>query len=290
MTRWYRAYEGTVTDAKLAEVALIAGCSRSVVIATWHAILENAAVLNDGGRIDVPSRRIAAVLCEPFGVIETVFMGFEGVGLILDSQVVAWKKRQYESDNSTERSAKSRAAAKEREEAAKQQQCNDDATLQKNNETSPSVYVSVSDGRVASEKITDEFENWYSIYPRHKGRGAALKAYKAARKKVDAEILLAAARMAAKVYSKLDQNFVPYPASWLNGEQWSDEDLQPPKPMPENASSRVYVKYGTDAGDAWEAHYRAMGKVPPRDQHGGWWFDSEYPPEIVQRGTSSEAA
>lgn len=43
------------------------------------------------------------------------------------------------------------------------------------------------------------------------------------------------------------------------------------------AASKTYVKYGTDAGDAWEASYRLKGKVPPRDQAGGWWFPSEYP-------------
>ena len=37
MSRWYRAYEGTVTDAKLGEVALVAECSRAVVIAAWHS-------------------------------------------------------------------------------------------------------------------------------------------------------------------------------------------------------------------------------------------------------------
>lgn len=108
MSRWYRAYEGTVTDAKLAEVALVAGCSRSVAIAAWHAVLENGATLNDGGRIDIPSRRIAAILCEPFNLIESVFLGFETTGLILDSRIVAWTKRQYESDTSTERVRKHR--------------------------------------------------------------------------------------------------------------------------------------------------------------------------------------
>lgn len=126
MSRWYRAYEGTVTDAKLAEVALVAGCSRSVVIATWHAMLENAACVNDGGRIDIPSRRIAAVLCEPFDTIETVMLGFETVGLLLDSQITSWKKRQYESDSSTERSRKHRQSKR-----------NDRATLQQRDATPP---------------------------------------------------------------------------------------------------------------------------------------------------------
>lgn len=126
MSRWYRAYEGTVTDAKLAEVALVVGCSRSVVIATWHAVLENAACTNDGGRIDIPSRRIAAVLCEPFDTIEGVMEGFETVGLIAASTVTSWKRRQFESDSSTERSRKHREAKR-----------NGDATLQQQEATPP---------------------------------------------------------------------------------------------------------------------------------------------------------
>lgn len=126
MTRWYRAYEGTVTDAKLAEAALVVGCSRSVVIATWHSILENAASLNDGGRIDIPSRRIAAILCEPFDTIETLMAALETVGLVHGSTVVSWKKRQFESDNSTERSRRHRAASR-----------NADATLQQQHATPP---------------------------------------------------------------------------------------------------------------------------------------------------------
>lgn len=109
MSRWYRAYEGTVTDAKLAEAAMVAGCSRSVAIASWHAVLENAATLNDGGRIDIPARRIAAILCEPLAIIEMVIVAFETVGIIVGSEVVSWKRRQYESDNSTERVRKHRA-------------------------------------------------------------------------------------------------------------------------------------------------------------------------------------
>jgi hypothetical protein len=43
-------------------------------------------------------------------------------------------------------------------------------------------------------------------------------------------------------------------------------------------STQVYVQYGTDAGDAWERHYRTvLKKPPPRDSKGGWRFPSEYP-------------
>lgn len=55
--------------------------------------------------------------------------------------------------------------------------------------------------------------------------------------------------------------------------------------MAERASTTVYVKYGTDAGDAWERYYKTVrNKIAPRDQKGGWYFPSEFPP------TQSEAA
>jgi hypothetical protein len=71
-------------------------------------VLENAATVNDGGRIDIPTRRIAAALCEPFADIETLFAQFEAIGLVADSHVGAWKRRQYESDTSTARVRKHR--------------------------------------------------------------------------------------------------------------------------------------------------------------------------------------
>jgi hypothetical protein len=109
MSRWYRAYAGTIKDDKLAEAAVVAGCSRSVVIATWHAILESAAETASGGRFDTTPRRVAASLGEHASVIEAVFVAMQEIGLLSGSEIPAWKRRQYESDTSTERSRKYRA-------------------------------------------------------------------------------------------------------------------------------------------------------------------------------------
>ena len=49
--------------------------------------------------------------------------------------------------------------------------------------------------------------------------------------------------------------------------------------MQERASSTVYVKYGTDAGDAWELFYKTeKHKIAPRDSKGGWYFPTQFPP------------
>ncbi len=44
-------------------------------------------------------------------------------------------------------------------------------------------------------------------------------------------------------------------------------------------TTKVWVAYGTPAGDAWEAWYKAQGKIASRDGRNGWWQPSEWPPE-----------
>lgn len=126
MSRWYRAYEGTVTDAKLGEAALIAGCSRSVSIAAWHCLLESAASRNNCGSFDATPRRVAVILCEPPATIEALFAAFVELGMIADSAVTSWTRRQFESDSSTERARKHRATRR-----------NGDATLLQRDATPP---------------------------------------------------------------------------------------------------------------------------------------------------------
>lgn len=106
MSRWYRAYEGTVTDAKLAEAAAVADVSRAVSIAAWHALLENCATINNCGSYEMTPRRVAVILFEPPESIERLFAAYAEIGLINNGTVLSWRKRQHESDSSAERTRK----------------------------------------------------------------------------------------------------------------------------------------------------------------------------------------
>lgn len=144
--------------------------------------------------------------------------------------------------------------------------------------------------RADREKETDEFEEWYQAYPLHKGRGAALRAYRKARTEAEREVLLTAAKAFARKSAGKEQQFIAHPATWLNQDRWLDEDLQPPKPQEPTSNGGVYVHYGTDQGDAWERDYRLRGKIPPRDSRGGWYHPSEYPEQNVSLKQSDQAA
>jgi hypothetical protein len=153
MSRWYRAYEGTVTDAKLHEAAVVAGVSRSVSIASWHALLESAAGRNNCGSFDVTARRIAVILCEQVKDIEAVFAAFEELGLIEQGAVARWKDRQFQSDDSAPRVRKHRE--KKRRETAGNANGNADVTACNGDVTPPETetetYLSSSNEDVSAE-------------------------------------------------------------------------------------------------------------------------------------------
>lgn len=81
-------------------------------------------------------------------------------------------------------------------------------------------------GAPADAAPPDRFADFWTAYPRRVGRGAAIKAWKTAAKKTDADAIISAAvSFAASVRSK-DPEFIPHPSSWLNGERWADERPQ----------------------------------------------------------------
>lgn len=124
----------------------------------------------------------------------------------------------------------------------------------------PDVQAS-SNGHLAVER---DFENWYAEYPRHEGRGAAVRAYRAARKKTDAVTLLAGAQRMRRQFPKgSDLKYCAMPATWLNGERWADESTEPSEvprdkqrsftapPPPDDMPTRLFGVWNLAHVTAW---------------------------------------
>lgn len=131
----------------------------------------------------------------------------------------------------------------------------------------------------APKRATDaeEFERWYAGYPRKIGRGQALKAFKAARKKADLAALMAGRdRYAAEVAGK-DQGFIAHPATWLNGERWldapgSNAPATEPRPPPRaNGNGGAHSGGGlADSAElAAQSRRRRAEKIKEGDRCGG---------------------
>lgn len=80
-----------------------------------------------------------------------------------------------------------------------------------------------------TDQGAEEFEGWWTLYPRKIGKGAARTAYARARRKASAEELEAAARRFAALVTaeRRDLRYVPHPTTWLNQERWADVPAGP---------------------------------------------------------------
>ena len=72
-------------------------------------------------------------------------------------------------------------------------------------------------------QIAERFERFYAAYPKKRSRGVAEKAFAKLKPSEEllAEMLDALAKRAASG-TWIDEQFVPYPASWLNAKGWTD--------------------------------------------------------------------
>lgn len=72
----------------------------------------------------------------------------------------------------------------------------------------------------------DEFDRWYSKYPRKEAKEAGRKAFVKARKSVSLEALMDGLERYVDSVRGVERRFIALPASWLNAGRWEDETQQ----------------------------------------------------------------
>lgn len=74
-----------------------------------------------------------------------------------------------------------------------------------------------------SPATQDEFDQWYSGYPRKEAKEAARRAFVKARKKASLDELTSGLSRYIEATKTKDREFIALPASWLNAGRWEDE-------------------------------------------------------------------
>lgn len=143
----------------------------------------------------------------------------------------AWRDRKQKSRKG------SRVESRSDTQRDSQGESREDSRVESNGESQRPVPVPVpvpkdEDSLRSSSSATeaaDLFEDFWSAYPRKDGKAAARKAWPKAVKRLEAPRLVAAARYWAGLWAKagVERQFIPHPATWLNGDRWND---QPPAP------------------------------------------------------------
>ncbi len=88
------------------------------------------------------------------------------------------------------------------------------------------IVIESASGKPKPLAISAQAEAIYQAYPRHTGRGDAIKKISAALKTVSYEHLLervTAFAAAVSEWPEADRQYIPYPATWINRRQWEDD-------------------------------------------------------------------
>lgn len=81
--------------------------------------------------------------------------------------------------------------------------------------------------RGGSPPRAEDFERFWSVYPRKKGRVTAQKAWTKVKPEEVKRIITRVEINNHGEWKGKDPQYIPYPASWLNGRRWEDQIEQP---------------------------------------------------------------
>lgn len=122
-----------------------------------------------------------------------------------------------------------------------------------------------------SPQLQSEFDRFWDVCPRKVGKGAALKAYAAARQLESEPTLLEAMQSYARSRDGEDPQYTCHPATWLNQGRWDDEI--PPNPALRGGDvGPSVIRPGKRASsdpveDAYQAEMAEIAERERRERH-----------------------
>lgn len=241
---WLRLWHDMPNDPKWRTIARISNQPIALVKAVYLHLLVDASRNVTRGHVDVTTEDLASALDVSESDISDILNAMQG--RVLDGQKVSgWDKRQpkREDAGSSETGAKS-STQRKREQRERDR---DTGNVTGGHDMSRNVTTDTDKEEDKTPPKSPKgdwigFADFYSAYPKHESRQTALKAWN---KLQPDELLRRKIFTAVARWSKSEQwtkdrgQFIPLPATWLNGRRWEDEP--PADSAPDTAQRRVVV-------------------------------------------------
>ena len=219
--RWFRMYSEILDDSKLTEEFMPVDTFKTLIF-----LMAYASELNFCGIIpkeNNPAWRIRITQKK----LENHLLILENLGIItLKNGTISfknWCKRQFESDNSTDRVKRFRNGQRNVSETP--DETPPETETESETDTDTEKFKNI--GRSLS--IPERFEEFWKQYPRKEKKKNAAEAWSRL-KLTDEDFSLVMASLSRQKMS--DQwtrdggKFIPHPTTWLNGRRWEDEGIQ----------------------------------------------------------------
>lgn len=170
----------------------------------------------------IPNERwpsVADTLSEFFHVTETHWVQFR-----VEADLEAVNSKVVTASNAGKASARAKALKKQQELNDRSTNVND--PLQRNGNHKDTDTDTDKNKNNTPPMVDDLFPKFWKMYPNKKGKAAAEKAWKKLKVTADLFGQIAeglAAQVVCEAWVKDGGQFIPHPATWLNGKRWEDE-------------------------------------------------------------------
>lgn len=170
----------------------------------------------------IPNERwpsVADTLSEFFHVTETHWVQFR-----VEADLEAVNSKVVTASNAGKASARAKALKKQQE--LNDRSTNVDDPLQRNGNHKDTDTDTDKNTNNTPPMVDDLFPKFWKMYPNKKGKAAAEKAWKKLKVTADLFGQIAeglAAQVVCEAWVKDGGQFIPHPATWLNGKRWEDE-------------------------------------------------------------------
>lgn len=172
----------------------------------------------------IPNERwpsVADTLSEFFHVTETHWVQFR-----VEADLEAVNSKVVTASNAGKASARAKALKKQQELNDRSTSVDDPLQRNGNHKDTDTDTDTDKNKNNTPPMVDDLFPKFWKMYPNKKGKAAAEKAWKKLKVTADLFGQIAeglAAQVVCEAWVKDAGQFIPHPATWLNGKRWEDE-------------------------------------------------------------------
>ena len=231
---WLRLWHDMPNDPKWRTIARVSGQPVSLVVSTYLHLMVDASRNVTRGHVDVTAEDIASALDVTEEQIEKIFSAMQG-RVMEGNKLTGWEKRQPKREDSGDGESGAKSAAerkreqRERERLAQieleKQQCHEasrNVTTDTDKDTEKELKPLLSE----SVDSNDDFEQFWTAYPKKQAKQDASKAFRSAKLKpeqLQTVLQDITSRKSSAEWLKDGGKFIPLPATYLRGQRWLDE-------------------------------------------------------------------
>lgn len=216
---WFRVYSDFLTDSKMIQLAFEDQRHFFGILA-----LKSDGTLDQNDLTENSLDRIVANrLWIDFAIVKEVKKRLVDVGLIDQKwQPIAWSRRQFKSDSSTERTRSYRERMRNSNNAASQERHSDALDTDTDTDTEAEFINSAETSQERHNDKSISFDDFYDAYPKKKDKQRAAKAWQKITD-TDRAAIMADIQIRSSQDRSWLEGYIPHPTTYLNNRRWEDE-------------------------------------------------------------------